>query len=497
MQRKTQVINQLKKRAMKNISLMILMLMITFNYGCNEELVYNTIEEKEPVIEGFEPATGRSGDEITIKGEYLGKVSAVYFGDSLATVKYRVSDNELVAKLDKGSVSGTVTVQNNTGSGLSAAEFTVTHPVPTINDFADNQVLPNSTMQISGTNLDVVYGVYFGSSKATVIESTEDFFLVRVPFFEEVEEPANVSFTYNEDGVLKQAESVGKISLYRILPEFNVIPDKGVTGAKIIFGGENLTLIDEIWFNDKLASIVSKTSEELVVTVTEAQFSVTTSGVTVKANYFGGTQIETLHESFEIIVPKVRYYAGIRLNPRGADGQYFLDFNTGLVYDACTPMDELQATISLLAYSSKSGYIQIRQSGNASGVIKNYACNATGEKLPGLNAVKVSQFGVLDETNADHKVYIDAVKNKTLTDIESDVVANFGANTSDLKIYTTDTGNEDEFGAGDVIVVKQDWNGTIKYGFIEIIEAVADIPANIGQASGDGSYFKFNYYFQK
>lgn len=498
MQRKIQVINKQKKKTMKNISLILLILLVTFNYGCDEELVYNKIEEKEPVIESFAPATGRSGDEITIKGDNLAKVNTVYFGDSLAIIKYRISNNELVAKLTKGSISGNITVENNIGSVSSADAFTVNHPVPTITDFADAQVLPNSLMQIGGTNLDVVYDVYFGSSKANVIEANEDFFLVEVPFFEEDEDPSSVLLTYNDNGVMKQAASAGKISLYRILPEFNVIPDQGVTNTEIIFEGENLTLIDEMWFNDVSASFVAnETGESLVVTLSEDQFPVTTSGVTVKATYFGGTQVEMLHESFNIVVPTVNYYAGIRLNPRGADGEYFLDFNTGLVYDACTDYTFLQENISIMAYASKSGYIQFRQSGNASGVIKNYKCNATGEKVPGSNSVKVTKMGVLDPSDAEQKIYIDAVKNKTLTDIDSDLVANFGASSSDLKIYTADTGNDDKFGAGDVIIVKQDWNGIIKYGFLDITEAVADIPDNIGQASGDGSYFKFNYYFQK
>lgn len=473
------------------------MLLVTLNFGCNEELVFNTKEESAPVIEGFEPATGRSGDEITIIGENLGKVSAVYFGDSLATIKYRVSNNELVAKLTKGSVSGNIMVKNNVGSISSGDAFTVIHAVPTITDFPDTQVLPNSLMKIAGTNLDVVYNVYFGTSKANVVEANEDFFLVNVPFFEEAEEPANISFSYNDNGTMKKAPSKGKISLYRLLPEFNVIPDKGVAKSEIIFEGKNLTLIDEIRFNDKLASIVSKTSEKLVVTVSEDQFSVTTSSVMVKAIYFGGTQVETLNESFDMIVPTINYYAGIRLNSRGADGEYFLDFNTGLVYGACTDWSILVENISVMAYASKSGYIQFRQSGNGGSVIKNYACSSTGEKLPSANTVKVSQFGVLDATNAEHKVYIDAIKNKTLTDINTEIVSTFGANTSDLKIYTTGTGNTDEFGAGDVIVVKQTWNNEVKYGFMEIIEAVADVPDNIGQASGDGSYFKFNLFFQK
>lgn len=483
---------------MKNISLMILLLMIAFNYGCNEKLVYNTTEEKAPVIGSFEPATGRSGDEITIKGENLGKVDAVYFGDSLATIKYRISNSELVAKLNKGCVSGTITVENNIGSSSSADEFTINYPVPTISDFADAKLLPNSLMKIEGTNLDVAYGVYFGSSKADIVEATDSFFLVQVPFFAEAEEPANVSLTYNDNGTIKQAVSTGKITLFRIFPEFNVVPGQGTTNTEITFGGANLTLIDEILFNDISASIVSQTSDTLVVSLSEDQFDVTTSDVTVKATYFGGTQVKTLSDSFKVIVPAVNYYEGIRLNPRGADGQYFLDFNTGLVYDACADwLTVLQPNISLIAYASKSGYIQFRQAGNAGSVIKNYACSSTGDKLPKENCVKVTKMGVLDPGNAEQKAYIDAVKNKTLTDIDPDVVSNFGASSSDLKIYTTGTGNEDKFGAGDVIIVKQDWNGTIKYGFLEITDAVADVPANIGQASGDGSYFKFNYYFQK
>jgi len=498
MQPKTRVINQQKAKIMKKISGILFILFVAFNYGCDEDLVFNTVEENAPVIQSFEPSSGRSGDEITITGENLSNVSAVYFGDSLATVKYRISNSELVAKLTKGSVSGNITVENNMGSATSADQFTVIHPVPTIDDFADIQVLPNSEMKITGTNFDVVYGVYFGSSQASVIESNEEFFVVEVPFFDEAEDPANVYLSYNDSGVLKKAESTGKVSLYRILPAFSVIPEQGVTNAGIVFEGENLTLIDEMWFNDQLASfVVSEDGSTLTVTLTEDQFAVTTSNVTVQATYFGGTQVEVLLETFEVQVPTVNYYSGIQLNTRGADGDYFLDFNTGLVYDACTDATFLQENISVMAYASKSGYLQLRQSGNASGVIKNYKCLASGEKLPGANSVKVSKFAVLDESIAEQKAYIDAVKNKTLTDIDSEVVATFGASTSDLQIFTTGTGNEDEFAAGDVIVVKQDWNGEIQYGFLEITEAYADIPDNIGQASGDGSYIKFNYYFQK
>ncbi len=475
---------------------MMLMLIITFNYGCNEELVFSTTEKKEPVIESFEPVTGSYNDEITIKGDYLGDVSAIYFGDSLATIKYRVSSNELVAKLTKGCVSGNITVKNNVGSITSVDEFTVNYPVPTITEFEDKQVLPNSSMKIEGTNMDVVYDVYFGSSKANIIESNEDFIIVEVPFFEEEEEPANVSLSYN-GGTLNQVQSSGQITLFRIFPEFNVIPDQGVTNTNIVFEGTNLTLIDEMWFDDQLASFsVNETGDELVVNLTEEQFAVTATGVTVNATYFGGTQVVALHEDFTVVVPTVEYYSNITLKPRGAEGEYFLDFNTGLVYDACADWTTvLQPNISLVAYASKSGYIQFRQAGNAGSVIKNYKCD--GVNLPSENCVKVSKMGVLDPTNAEHQVYIDAVKNKTLNDIDSDVVSGFGASSSDLKIYTTGTGNEDAFGAGDVIVFKQTWNDETKYGFIEVLEAVADIPENIGQASGDGSYFKFNYYFQK
>ncbi|WP_162150089.1 IPT/TIG domain-containing protein [Saccharicrinis fermentans] len=483
---------------MKNVSLLILTLLIAFNYGCDEELVYDAIEEANPVIESFEPTSGSYGDEITIKGDHLGSANMIYFGDSLATIKYRISNNEVVAKLEKGSVSGYITVSNTVGSVSSASEFTVVYAVPTIADFTDQQVLPNSVFKIEGDNLEVVYDVYFGSSKANIVEKTDDFFLVEVPFFEEDEEPANVSLSYNNNGILEQVQSIGKISLYRILPSFSVIPNQGVTGSEIVFEGENLTLIDEMLFNGQSASFtVNDDGTELVVILGEDLFSVSASEVTVKASYFGGTQEEMLSESFEVVVPTVNYYSGIKLNPRGADGEYFLDFNTGLVYDACTDWSILVENISVMAYSSKSGYLQLRQSGNASGVVKNYKCNDSGEKLPGANSVKVSKFGVLDESIEVQKEYIDAVKNKTLTDINADVVADFGANTSDLKIYTSGTDDEDEFVPGDVIIIKQDWNGTIKYGFMEIVETYADAPENIGQASGDGSYIKFNYYFQK
>ncbi|WP_010424383.1 IPT/TIG domain-containing protein [Anaerophaga thermohalophila] len=483
---------------MKNIDLIFLMVFFAFSFGCDEELTLNKIEEKVPVIESFEPLTGTAGDEITIYGENLGNVKTAYVGDSLVTIKYRVNSNELVVKIDKGTVSGLITVENQIGSATSTEEFNVVHRVPVISDFEDSKVLPNSQFKIEGENLDVVYDVYVASSKATILEVNESFIQIEVPFFDEEEEPANVFFTYNDGGYMKQVGSAGLISLYRILPNFTMVPDQGITGSNIVFEGENLGLIDKMWFNDQEGAFtVNEAGDQLVVILTEEQFVVTTTGVTVRATYFGETQEEILHEDFEVIVPKVDFYSNITLHPRGGDDPFFLDFNTGVTYGACTPMEELQLKISVLAYASKSGYLQFRQAGNAGSVIKNYRCDETGEKLPDVDAVKVSQFAVLDESIPEQKEYIDAVKNKTLTEIDSDVVSEFGANTSDLKLYTDGIDSEDEFGPGDVIIVKQTWNDVVQYGFLEIIDTFVDVPEDCGQLEGDDSYITFNYYFQK
>ena len=484
---------------MKNIGSLLLILISAFWFGCDEEVVFNIEGEYPSVIESFEPTSGSSGDEITIKGENLRTVNFVTIGDSIVNIKYRISSNEMVVKLDKGTVSGVITVVNESGNASSSTdEFTVIHKVPVISDFGNVTVLPNSQFKIEGENLDVVYDVFVGSSKANIVEANEDFFLIEVPFFEEEEEPAKVFFSYNDDGTITQVGSNGVLSLYRIVPSFSAIPEEGVTGSDIVFEGENLSLIDKMWFNDQEgAFVVNESGDKLTVMLTDDQFAVSTSDVTVKATYFGETQELILSESFEVIVPQVKYYSNIELHTRGGEGQFFLDFNTGLVYDACTSWDILQANISLLFYASKSGYVQLRQSGNASGVIKNYACSSTGEKLPSANAAKVSKFAVLDESDPAQKAYIDMVKNKTLTEIDPEVVGDFGASKSDLDIYTPGSDKEDEFSAGDVIIVKQTWNDEVQYGFIEIVDAYADIAENIGQASGDGSYVKFNYYFQK
>ena len=113
------------------------------------------------------PAQARPGDNITITGEYLNWVTNIKFGkdkwvDSVDFVSATV--NQLVVKVPKDAQTGTlVFYYGGTGKGPLEVETTASLVVtlPAVTAMAPNPAVREQNLTITGTNLDLTYGVLF------------------------------------------------------------------------------------------------------------------------------------------------------------------------------------------------------------------------------------------------------------------------------------------------------------------------------------------------
>ncbi len=141
--------------------------------------------EPVPVVTGISPTTGPSsgGTSVTITGQYLNEMTAVYFGNLLATAT-SVSPSSIVAVAPAGAGTVDVTVGSAVGrSATSPADQFSYIPAPAVTslsppagpDGGDNPVT------ISGTNLAGVTAVQFGALPATGFTVNSPTSLTAVP----------------------------------------------------------------------------------------------------------------------------------------------------------------------------------------------------------------------------------------------------------------------------------------------------------------------------
>ncbi len=119
------------------------------------ELVIELGEETIPVpptIVDFAPANGPVGTEVTVAGAGFATASAVTFNGSAATFAVD-SDTQLRATVPAGDTSGPIRVDNPGGFAVSATEFTVTPPPPSIVTFT-----PSHDSRVVSSTPDLTYG---------------------------------------------------------------------------------------------------------------------------------------------------------------------------------------------------------------------------------------------------------------------------------------------------------------------------------------------------
>ncbi len=145
-------------------------------------LVLKEADLNTPVITGFDPGSGKMGDQIRISGRNLSKTLSVQFGGVNASEFRLHSDEEITAVVPAGAVTGVIRVTTPEGTAESSASF-VLEPSgpPAITGFTPDAAPAGSEIRITGANFAAVTSVLFNGMSAAFVVQSENGILATVP----------------------------------------------------------------------------------------------------------------------------------------------------------------------------------------------------------------------------------------------------------------------------------------------------------------------------
>ena len=469
---------------MKNFKILFsTALLVLALFGCKEELVYDVEVENAPVVSSFSPVSGRVGDEITIEGEYLQTVDSVSIGDGATTIKYLINSSTMVVVVTSESKSGAIFVANGAGSSRSTSDFTKEYPMPVISDFPSTSKA-YETIVIEGQDLDVVNAVRFDTAQAIIVNQQAEFLEVLVPFYKEL--TANIILSYPTADNILEVASNAQFELEIVPPIITNYPEGAADSTEIIISGDDLYLIDSVMFGDLKGIIKSQGDTSMAVLIPKFNF---TSTVELSVFYYGNKIVAT--DAFQVQVATLAYWTDKTIYSAMKDGvasteNTFFDAVLGGFYSPC----EWEANKENVHFfiTVDDGEVRINAQDVTGAQIDNFSCSGTTlttEKTP--NTMRLKR---LDPTDADEKGLIDDVKNKTLDELNSAILAELGIGDASNTFAETNNSRK-SFEEGDVILFQQynDDLSEVEYtGALEIVELV------LNDSKTEAS-IKFNAYF--
>jgi hypothetical protein len=119
-----------------------------------------------PTISSFNPTSGVAGTSVTITGTNFTGATAVKFNATAAANFTVNSATQITATVGNGTTTGKITVTTPTGSALSATNFTVNVPAPTVTALNPGSGPVGTAVVITGTNFSGVSSVKFNGTAA-------------------------------------------------------------------------------------------------------------------------------------------------------------------------------------------------------------------------------------------------------------------------------------------------------------------------------------------
>ncbi|MFI3286056.1 MAG: IPT/TIG domain-containing protein [Rikenellaceae bacterium] len=429
--------------------------------SCQEDVYVATVTVEDPIVTDFEPKSGEVGTEVTIYGENLHIIKNVYIGGGEAPIKYRIDQNQMVVTVSTDTRSGGIEVINNfdTSATYDSESFTVTYKTPVVEsvDLPKTENEPIETEVTDGSwgevgQMVVFYGEYlhfvdevlFGDTPGTIITQREDELVVEIPLMD-VSSDVDLTLTYF-DGSSDAAVDQGLFHVIVLIPQITtVLPESLTKYSPMTLEGYNLDLISSLYvMNDDQESvslrIISKSANSITIDIATNFFAsdynddYTESTETLLgftgAVYmvYNGDKVDEIASEMKLYGDpnEARYttYKNIYMSGRSnssygnGDDKAFLDFDTGVVYDACGIVDNY-ATLDIMFYDSGANQAKINGAHNSSGTYKNYKCSDVAlsslisDWSPTATGTTI-KFRTLDPSDADHKALIDAYEAGTI-----------------------------------------------------------------------------------
>ncbi|MHB1462159.1 MAG: IPT/TIG domain-containing protein [Armatimonadota bacterium] len=213
-----------------------------------------------PTISSFSPASGKTGDLVTITGTGFTGTTAVKFA-GLTAVFTVVSATSITANVPSGAVTGPISVTAPGGTGGSAGSFTVIQ-APTISSFTPTSGKLGDTAVITGTNFGGTPVVQFNGTTVTSYPAISDSSVtVVVP---DGASTGKIAVTTLGGTVM----SIDDFTVYQQPANIVFAPASGIVGDVVTLSGSGFTDVTAVAFNGTLAADFTVESDtSITVTV--------------------------------------------------------------------------------------------------------------------------------------------------------------------------------------------------------------------------------------
>ncbi len=381
---------------------------LTLTTACNESLYIEEEIHNPPQITDFSPKTGMAGTKVYIQGTDFKEVKDITIGGRKVNVT-RVNSRLVMAEVTAKAVTGAIEVITPYGVARSEETFAVEYRRPVVTDSPATADL-FSSIELKGSNLDLVERVYFGTAESTIMEQKENSLVVSVPYYR-TDEEVKIRCTYMYGLNSEDAFAPVPFKAIKVEPANMACAAEAGVGANFVITGERMTIVEKVTVNGYKALIEEQTEEKIICTL-PAEITEASENNTVVVSYWGGVVEQTVSTDFAVMVfpyhfwPNVVLYANNHDDPR-----CFFSGTTGKYYTACE-FEESEAvrTDDLLSVQAQGKGMTIRSLWDGATVFK---CDGKGLAQKGL----FMRFRKLDATNTVDAKYIRMINEGTLKEL--------------------------------------------------------------------------------
>lgn len=229
----------------------------------------------EPVITAVTPSTVKAGSDITITGDDFDLVEKIIFGGEKTVTDFTVGEDKktITVTTPADAQDGPVMLVAYSGAEvISEASLTLKMPVAAIEN---KKVKNGETITVTGTDLDLVTGVWFDELEAEFTYA-DDKLSVTVP---ETAASDHISF------VTASTKELSITGITYVVPAISSIAPLSITaGDNITVTGTDLDLVREIIFNagEGTVSVVLTSAPDPNSITIQSPFTATSGEIELK-----------------------------------------------------------------------------------------------------------------------------------------------------------------------------------------------------------------------
>ena len=437
-----------------------------------ETLSVNETPASAPVIDSFSPKSAPAGAGIVVTGEHLNNVTSAWIGDVEVEIIEKVSDKRLSIEVGNTVKGGRIRLENATGSGTSAEDFTCIFAVPEITVLTESADFGENIL-VTGKNLNSVAGILFKSAEdaegyeAEIITQSDEEIVLRVPYV--AGEDATVSMAYYDETGLAYTSYENTIQVVKHYPDVEYGSfgfERTAVGSSITVTGRNLDNVSRVTVRradpqtgesaEEFDAVFTATSESLSFSVPAADFPDGDTQTVVRMYRFDDHEYTDFTNRLTVYVPLVYFWENVTVECQSqnedalyrsffspqdgkayanADWATVLDpiamkyngamYSTNNVFNDGTVTEEEYYSVLpyfFFSYSGSSKILQLNAPAWSNGQLKNFQDGSgnsiTGNKDSKTSGTPLITFRVMNAQTAEEAELIRRVVNGEIENID-------------------------------------------------------------------------------